>query len=106
MPMMPHNALPVIRGLAGKVMALERRRDFLAKQIKQKKGSENALQFALSEKDALQAAIDALNYHRAVVNGMDTPLSLLREIVEAVESDEVDNNLTEKARIVLDQYEA
>lgn len=101
-------ALPRINGLAGKVMALERRRDFLRDQVERGAGSPGALQFSRKEIEALDAAVDALKYHRAVVNGLDDPLSLLRELLEACNSgdDKASLNAMNRARIVLDEYGA
>jgi len=98
--------LPVIEQLASKLLSLERRREFLNTQIARGDGSDHALSFARSESNALGAAIDALKYHRTIVNRMDSPLSMLRELTETEPSDGDYRQVLERARIVLDEFGA
>lgn len=95
--------LPKIHGLSGKMMALTRRKEHLEKQINERRGSEGSLQFATIEKEALEAALDAMRYHRSVVEGMDRPLELLREVVE---TQTVGPDISQRIYAVLDDYEA
>lgn len=97
--------LPVISGLSRDIMALERRRDYCKRQIEEQRGSASALKFSESEAKALSGAIDALTYHRAIVNGSDTFLSILREIIEGYsENKKIEPELFSRAKIVLDEY--
>ena len=98
--------LPRIHGLSGKLLTLERRREFLTRQLTEGVGSRGALEFARSEQEALEAVVDALRYHRAIVNGLDNPLTVLRELVEALQDGRSATGAIHRAKQVLEEYEA
>ena len=64
-----------------KIGALERRIERLDQQIADGVGSPNAVQFMRAERSALKAGIQAMRWHRAEINGEDTPLLALAELV-------------------------
>lgn len=100
--------LPRISGVAGKLVALERRRDYLANQIAEGRGSEGSLQFARAEMDALESALDVMTYHRSIVDRLDTPLSMIRELVDCLNDNThpVDPDVVARAEVILDEYGA
>ncbi len=75
---------PVIPRVSGKIAALERRADYLEGQLEGGRGSETGQNFAKAEVSAVRAGILALRYHRAEVEGMDTPILALQELVDAL----------------------
>lgn len=79
-------ARPDISSVGRKIRFLERRRDNLLGRIQNARGTEQSLNFDRSEVDALNGALDALRYHWAIVSRMDTPLTSLRELSEAVKA--------------------
>jgi hypothetical protein len=95
-------------GLAGKMMVLERRRDFLLSKIQGNDGSAGSLRYAQNEVDALDAALDALRLQRAAVSGLDTPLAVLRELMESLDavSGKPSPAVLRRASEVLEEYEA
>jgi hypothetical protein len=75
---------PEIHGLAKKLRFLERRRDNLEERVTEHRGTEGSLTFDRAEIAALDAALDAMRYHWAVISRLDTPLSALRSLIDAV----------------------
>lgn len=73
---------PVIERVSAKIAALERRADYLDRQIAERRGNDKSLDFAKAEVSALRGAISALRYHRAEVEGLDQPLLVLQELVD------------------------
>lgn len=94
--------LPHINSLASKIVALERRGEFLRDQIQERRGSEGAIQFSIKELEAIEAAVDALKYHRSVVNNMDNALLLLQVVVE---TQTIDPALAVRIQEVLNEYD-
>lgn len=97
-----------IEEVSTKITALERRRDHLKKKIEQKQGSPGSLNFDRAEAAALDSGIDALVFHRAIVNRLDEPLSMLRETLEAMgtEMTPEQREVAERANQVLDAFGA
>lgn len=77
---------PDISSISRKIRFLERRRDNLLGRIEQGNGTERSLAFDRNEIESLEAALDALRYHWATVSRLDTPLTSLRELSEAVKA--------------------
>ena len=100
------SGVPVIRDLASKLTALQRRKEFLSRQLTEKRGSDSSLNFSRAEHSALGAAVDALKFHRTTVDGMDRPLGLLRELMEMVRAGENEPDTLRRAQLVLDEFGA
>lgn len=100
--------VPRIAGLTGKTMTLQRRREYLERQIREQRGSATALEFAQQEHDALGSAVDVMRYHRSIAEDLDNPLTLLREFVEVAPQASAEDlaNLIKRAQGVLDEYGA
>lgn len=81
-----HPREPGVNGLGKKIRFLERRRDNLVDRVTNKQGTDASLNFDRSEIAALETALDALRYHWATISRLDTPLTILQELVEAVEA--------------------
>lgn len=77
---------PDISSVGRKIRFLERRRDNLLGRIQAGRGTEKSLSFDKAEVEALNGALDALRYHWATVARLDTPLTSLRELSEAVKA--------------------
>jgi hypothetical protein len=102
---------PVIEATAKHLVVLERRREYLLEQLqaRQGAGAGKSREFAKQEVSALTAAIAALRYHRLVIEGLDEPVSVLREMVEAYDGpagNEVRLRVAvRRAKSVLDDFE-
>lgn len=102
------NGAPVIRGLSRKIRCLERRKDALDTRIQAGTGSNKSLDYDRAESDSIVAALDALRYHWAIVQRMDTPLTALGALVETVEKGDKPGIAESMARgrEVLEEFEA
>lgn len=74
---------PVIRYVSAKLQSIEHRMQHLETNIRLRRGSPGALEYDKRELEALEAAKVALTYHRATIEGLDEPLGLLGQLVEA-----------------------
>jgi hypothetical protein len=100
---------PEITGLAKKLRTLERRRDELVSRLESQRGTEASLAYDKAEISALDAGVDALRYHWTIVSRLDTPLAVLRELLEAVDTPGSKMALADakaKAKETLDEFEA
>jgi hypothetical protein len=103
---------PLLKGLAKKLIVLERRREFLLESLDRRTGpgGNKGRQFAEQEADALGTAIVALRYHLAVIEGLDTPISVLREVVTAYDGppngEAKLRAAVRRGRAVVDEFEA
>ena len=102
---MSNNALPVIENLATKITTLERRREFLDDQVQRDHGSPKSLSFARAEVSALDSGVDAMRYHAQVMRGLDTHLSVLRELAESDGGDGF-RQARAKAMAILEEFGA
>jgi len=73
-----------IVNVSSKIATLERRQDFLRRQLDNWRGSDGGRQYALAEISALDAAVLALRYHRADVEGLDTVVLSLEGLVDSL----------------------
>jgi hypothetical protein len=99
---------PDISSMGRKIRFLERRRDNLLGRIEEGRGTERSLAFDRNEVESLEAALDAMRYHWATVSRLDTPLTSLRELSEAVKAGDRPNIATAlvKADEILADYHA
>lgn len=74
---------PVIKRVSAKIGALERRAEHLEEQLSAWTRSRGGKHFAEGELKAIKAGIAALRYHRADIEGMDTPILALQQLVDA-----------------------
>lgn len=81
---------PRIKKVSAKIGALERRCEFLEGQIERGEVTGSQLDFIRAERKALDAAIQALKFHRAEVEGLDQPILALQELVDAMGQHAVD----------------
>lgn len=88
------NGAPIIPGFTGKLLTLMRRREHLDEQLsrpitetdpERRRKAEGRRGFIVRERDALSEAIRAMQYHRAVLSGLDEPLAVLRAVAEGDE---------------------
>lgn len=105
MPETDQQGAPVITRVGAKISALERRAEYLEQQIAETTGA-SRLGFQKAELSAIEAAIRALRYHRATVEGLDGPLELLADLATAIEEGEyvVVGTLGARAKVLLDEW--
>ena len=77
--------LPIIRHLAEKLDALQRRLDHVQTRLRDGGMSDGVRNFMAAERSALEAALDALRYHRSEVQGIGDVVAALRRLAAAVE---------------------
>ena len=98
-----------ISNLATKIVALERREEFLTTQIAERGGSDTALSFMRAELSGIRAGLDALRFHRIKLEGIDDQLAVLRELAEEfsgfAKTDDQRQALA-KARVILSEFNA
>lgn len=94
---------PIIEGLSAKIGVLERRKEFLDEQIEDRAVSRGAEGFAKSERKALKAGILALKYHRADIEGLDQPILVLQELVDAYKKGGPDGEGFRDFRVALER---
>lgn len=105
--------VPVLEKVGAKLTTLERMREHRQEQLDdlaQGRGkiSEGVAGHYRKEVDAISAAEVALRYHRGTIENLDTPFSVLREIVDAYEGPAVQElklrDAVRKAKSVLAEY--
>ncbi|CAB4154468.1 hypothetical protein UFOVP650_8 [uncultured Caudovirales phage] len=74
---------PQFKTVSMKIAALERRRTYLEKQVGNRQGSEGSLEYMRAEVAALAAAQLALTFHKNVVERLDEPLAVLKDVISA-----------------------
>jgi hypothetical protein len=75
---------PIFENTAAKIRTLRRRMELLKTQLEGWRPGYRGEDFARAEVAALRAGIAALKYHRAEVQGLDTVVTVLEQLVEAV----------------------
>ncbi len=102
--------VPQFKTVSMKIAALERRRTYLERQIDNGQGSPGSLEYMRAEVAALAAAQVALTFHKNVVERLDEPLAVLRDLISAYDGP-VDQEARLRAavnrgRAVVDEFEA
>lgn len=104
------NRTQQMQHLSAKLSTLERRADHLQRQLDANACSLGARSFITAELAALSAAMVALRLHHAEVEGLDTPVNVLRQLILALEKHEdLDEELTdllERASLAVTEYDA
>ena len=75
---------PHIERVSGKLAQLERMAEFRQQRLDRQEYGRDGGHFMRAELSALDAACKALRWHRAEVEGLDTPLLALSSIVDAL----------------------
>lgn len=83
---------PVVIDVAKHLGVLKRRLERLEENLAQQRGSANSLQYDKEEAQAVRAAMSALYYHRATIEGEDTARLALGELLDAVDEMEGDRD--------------
>lgn len=74
---------PKLKAVGDRLSTLDRMREFRKGQLDDPKLRHGTAVYYRKEIAAIDAAMAALRYHRAVVQGLDEPFGLLRELVNA-----------------------
>lgn len=97
----------MLRNVSSKIGSLERRQDYLRKQVSERRGSPGALQFAHAELEAINAAVLALKFHRNTIEAVDEPIGVLKDVVEAYKAPPDSGELRlaiKRAELVLEDF--
>jgi hypothetical protein len=102
--------LPQFKTVSMKIASLERRRAYLERQIENGQGSTGSLDYMRAEAAALAAAQVALTFHKNVIERLDEPLGVLRDLIAAYDGP-ADQEARLRAavnrgRAVVDEFEA
>ncbi len=103
------NGVPVLEKVSTKITTLERMLEYRQEKLRDGAGiSQGVAGHYEREQEALQTAIVALRFHKAQVEGLDEPMKVLREMVEAATDPQVGvlrmRNAVRRAKAVLDEY--